>query len=149
LQQIDGVISEKEIQITALKKELEKLSVEMDSTYRLYLDKQITSEGFGQRYLPMEEQKAQIEKEVPKLQAEADILRINLVSSDENLHRAVELYGSWSELSFQEKRSIVEAIVSRIEVGKGEIDITLLYLPTSKDVAKEHRNFRGSWRRPA
>ncbi|MGH8045915.1 MAG: recombinase family protein [Chthoniobacterales bacterium] len=147
LQKIDGEISGKEAQIADFQKRLRALGSEMDAVYQLYLDKQISSEGFGSRYRPMEEQKAQIEAELPKLQAEVDLLKVNLISSDESLQQAIQLYSRWFELSFQEKRTIVETIVDRIEIGKGEIEINLLYLPPSKNVAKEERNLMDSSRR--
>lgn len=48
----------------------------MDKTYRLNLDDEITSQGFGKKYKPMEERGNQIEDKIPEIQAEIDFLRI-------------------------------------------------------------------------
>ena len=147
LKQVDETIGQKEEIASGLARELKKITDEMDVVYRLYVEKQISPEGFGKRNRPLEERAKQLEDEIPRLQAEVDVLKITLLSSDENLNAARDLYGQWPSLSFDDKRKIVENIVERISVGAGEIAIELYYLPSAKDVAKEQRNDRGSWRR--
>ncbi|MGB8352783.1 MAG: hypothetical protein WCD79_02760, partial [Chthoniobacteraceae bacterium] len=144
LKQIDEGIGQKEELVAGLRKELEKVSAEMEIVYRLYVEKQISSEGFGKRNRPLEERSKQIEDELPRLQAEIDVLKINLISSDENLNAARDLYGQWPTLSFEDKRKIVENIVERITVGKDEIGIDLYYLPSVKEATKEQHNLTGS-----
>lgn len=140
LKKVDTTIGQKEELVVGLARELEKVSAEMDIVYRLYAEKQISSEGFGKRNRPLEERAKQIEEEIPRLQAEIDLLKITLLSSDENLNRARDLYGQWPSLSFEDKRRIVENIVERITVGDTEISIELYYLPSAKDAVKEQRN---------
>ena len=147
LKQVDETIGQREEIVSGLRRELEKVTAEMDVVYRLYVDKQISSEGFGKRNHPLEERAKQIEDEIPRLQAEVDVLKITLLSSDENLNAARDLYGQWPTLSFEDKRKIVENIVERISVGDSEISIELYYLPSAKDLTKEQHNVRGSWRR--
>jgi len=146
LKQVDETIGQKEEIVSGLRRELEKVNTEMDVVYRLYVEKQISSEGFGKRNRPLEERAKQIEDEIPCLQAEVDVLKISLLSSDENLNAARNLYGQWPKLSFEDKRKIVENIVERITVGDGEISIELYYLPSVKDVTKEQHNVMGSLR---
>jgi site-specific DNA recombinase len=148
LKQVDETIGQKEEIVVGLRGDLEKVSAEMDIVYRLYVEKQISSEGFGKRNRPLEERAKQIEEELPRLQAEIDLLKIDLLSSDENLNAARDLYGQWPTLSFEDKRKIVENIVERITVGSGEIGIDLYYLPSAKDVAKEQRNVMDSSLQP-
>lgn len=62
-------------------------------------------------------------------QAEADLLRIQYLSRDEIIHEAQDLYRHWGDLTAEEKRQLVEAIVARITIAKDEIISDLSYLP--------------------
>jgi len=143
LDRADQVIREKEELLAALVEEERKIGQEMDKTYRLYLDDQITPEGFGSRYKPMEERLRQIGEQMPELQGEIDFLRIQYLSSDQILSEARDLYSRWPELTFEEKRKIVENITERIVVGEEEVTIELCYVPsTSELMTTEQRNLR-------
>jgi site-specific DNA recombinase len=115
----------------------------MTRTHRLYLDGQITAQGFGQFYKPAEEKLNQLTSELPKLQAEIDFLKVNNLSADEVLHEAQTLYDRWPTLPTDAKRKIAESIVEKITIGDGEIDITLSYLPSSEDMTKSQQQLRG------
>jgi Protein of unknown function (DUF5131) len=54
-----------------------------DRTYRLYLDKEISSEAFGRFFRPIEERQKQLEEETSKLQADVDPLKIDSFSRDQ------------------------------------------------------------------
>jgi len=154
LQKADKVIKEKEELLRALGEEERKVRQEMDKTYRLYLDDEITSQGFGTRYKPMEQRLKQIGDQIPELQGEIDFLKIQYVSKDEILSEAKDLYSRWQQLESQEKRKIVESITEKIIIGTEDVTINLCYLPSppptiSKVMASEQRNFRDSWLQPA
>jgi hypothetical protein len=68
----------------------------------------------------------QIEGELPALKASRDVLRINTLSAEEVISAATDLYTQWPNLTREEQRSIIEAIVDRITVGKEEISLSLL-----------------------
>ena len=150
LKNADQTIKDKEEVLKTLIEEEKKLRTEMDKVYRLYMDDEITSEGFGQRYKPMEEQLKQITNQIPEIQGEIDFLKIQYLSSDQILNEAKDLYASWPELQPTEKRMIIESITERIIIHKDEIDIHLCYLPSSPEImsSKQH-NFRDSWPPPA
>lgn len=150
LDKADQVIKEKEELLQTIEQEKRKVQQEMDKVYRLYIDDQITSEGFGRQYKPLEERLKQIENQIPELQAEIDFLKIQYLSSDQILNEAKDLYVHWSELSEEEKRKIVENITEKIIVGKEDVTINLCYLPSSSETmtAGQH-NFRDSWHIPA
>ena len=116
----------------------------MDRVYNLYIEGQISAEGFGSKYKPLEERSKQMDAEIPRLQAEADFMKINYLSQDDMLTNARDLYAKWPTLPYDEKRKITESLVQKITVGKGEIDIDLCYLPSPlpspQDVAKGQRN---------
>lgn len=97
----------------------------MQRTHRLYLDGHITGQGLGAFYQPAEERLNQLVKELPKLQAEVDYLKVNALSADAVLTEARQLYGRWPTLPADEKRKIAESLCQRLTIGPGEIDITL------------------------
>lgn len=78
-------------------------------------------------------------KELPKLQAEVDYLKVNTLSADAVLTEARQLYGRWPSLPTDEKRKIAESLCEKIVIGHGEIDLTLSYLPTSEETTKSQQ----------
>ena len=126
-------IADKEKLLTTHQQAIEKVRTEMRGTHQLYLDGAITSQGFGEFYKPAEERLNQLLKELPKLQAEVDYLKVNELSADAVLTEARALYSRWPSLPVDEKRQIAESLCQRITIGRDEIDLTLSYLPTSEE----------------
>jgi site-specific DNA recombinase len=150
LHQTDDTIQEKQSLLDALEQEQDKAKQEMQKTYRAYQADQLSVEGFGHLYRPLEERVNQLDDEIPRLQGEVDFLKVQLLSSDEILTEAKDLYDRWPSLAAEEKRVIVENIVEKVQVGKDEVLIDLCYLPTSSELAaKRGRNPRDSSPRPA
>ena len=110
--------------------EEKRLRAEMEKVYQLYMADQITVEGFGSRYKPMEERLKQLQEEIPKTEAAADLLKVNFLSGDQILNQAQNLATFWPDMSQEGKRRVVESIVERITLDKDEIQIDLFYLPT-------------------
>jgi hypothetical protein len=88
-----------------------------------------------------------------RLQADVDVVRLQLASSDEVISEAVDLCDRWSKLRFEEKRQIIETILDRIAIDDEEITVHLAYLPAppdgtfpppSKDGANTPQTVRGS-----
>jgi len=118
----------------------------MDKIYQLYIDDEITSQGFGTRYKPLEERLKQIGEQIPEIQGEIDFLKIQYLSKDEILNEAKDLYSRWNGLTIEERRKIVESITEKVIVGKEDVTINLCYLPTTSPelAASSQRNFRDS-----
>ena len=129
LREANAMIGEKEEHLRVLEAERERVRRDMDKLYQLYLDDGITKGGFGERYHPLEERLRQIEEELPRTQAEHDLMKITYLSSDQVIADARDLYGRWPELPTEEKRQIIEAITENVIVGKEEVAINLLYVP--------------------
>ncbi|MBI1818676.1 MAG: recombinase family protein [Deltaproteobacteria bacterium] len=138
----DQSIKEKEELLRLLENEQQKLQRKMDAIMGLYLDDQLSKEGFGRKNKPLEERFKQIEGQIPELQGELDFLKIQHLSRDEILTEARDLYGRWSDLPSEDKRRIVEAIVDKIMVHKDEVEIDLCYLAsvTPREGASELRS---------
>ena len=113
---------------------------EMDKVYRLYVSDQISPEGFGRTYKPLEERFKALDDQLPRLQAELDFMRIQNVSRDEIVSEAQDLYSRWGDLIPEEKRQIVENVVERITVGKGEVSIDLAYIPSPPEITAKRQS---------
>ena len=133
-------LAEKSALLDAHQREIQKVRDEMKQTHRLYLDGQITSQGFGDFYKPAEVRLNQLMAELPKLEADVDFLKVNKLSADDILHEAETLYERWPKLPFQDKRKIVESLIEKITIGDGEIDISLSHLPTSVELCKNQQS---------
>jgi hypothetical protein len=117
----------------------------------LYLHKQISGDGFRDLYAPAEKRLNQLLGEQPKLEAEVAYLKINDMSGEEVLAEAKTLYERWPKLAPDEKRKIAQAIMEKIVVGDGEINLTLSYMPTSEELCKSQQQMAPatSMRRPS
>jgi site-specific DNA recombinase len=150
LSQADQVIKEKENLLKTLRDERKKTEQDMDKIYRAYTNEEITMEGFGRHYRPLEERLKQIDNQIPEVQGEIDFLKIQYLSSDQIFNEAKDLYSRWPQLTSEEKRKIIENITEKIVVGKEDVTINLTYLPSSLELmTTEQRNLRGSWPPPA
>lgn len=127
----DQTIKDKQDLLSSLEKERQKVKAQMDKIRDLYLNDELSKEGFGREYKPLEVRFKQIEDQVPMLQGEIDFVRIKFRSSSEIIAEARDLYARWPDLTREEKRQIIEQITEKIVVGKDEISINLTYLPGS------------------
>lgn len=135
----DEALTEKESHLKVHESELAKVRAEIDRTYRLYLDQKIDGDGFHRFYTPLQERRKQLEAELPRLQAELDVLKINNISSEEVLAEAQNLYARWPDFPFEDKRKIVESLTEKIVIGKTDVEITLCHLPSYETVTNKHR----------
>lgn len=149
LEQSDRSIREKGELVASLTSERAELKAAMEKVYRLYADGGLTVEGFKSRNQPLEDREKQLYDEIPRLQAEVDFMRIQYLSSSQIVAEAQDLYARWPDLCFEEKRKIVENIVERIVVGKGDISLELCYIPTRSEITAERQHgHTGSGRPP-
>lgn len=146
LNQADQVIKEKEGLLRTIRDEKRKTEQEMEKIYRAYINEEITMEGFGRHYKPLEERLTQIDGQIPEVQGEIDFLKIQYISSDQIFNEAKNLYSRWPQLMPEEKRKIIENITEKITIGNEDVTINLTYLPSSSELmASGQRNHRDSW----
>lgn len=140
LAQADESIAEKERLLATREGEQEKVDREVKRIYDLYMNEGLSAEGFAKFHRPLEERQKQLGEEIPRLQAEVDVLKINNLSGDKILSEAKDLHARWPHLNHEEKQRIIESITEKIIIGKDdEISITLCYLPSSEELTKEQR----------
>lgn len=140
LTRTDDILRRKKELVEALRAERTRLSSEMDKLYRLYLDGGLSSKSFGERHRPLEERTEQLDAEIPRLQGEADYLAVEHASAAEIAVEAGTLYSRWGELSFEERREIVERAVKVIVVGEREVTIRLAYDPPTTSARPAPQN---------
>jgi site-specific DNA recombinase len=140
LQGAQSELTDKTRQLETLKKEMERVKAESDRTYALYHEGGMTVPQFKERYQPLDERKGQILAELPKLQAELDVLRVDGLTSEHIMNEVKDLTARWPKMALEEKRKIVELLVKDIRIGDGEITLNLCYLPTYEEMANTQRS---------
>jgi site-specific DNA recombinase len=144
LLQANQHLSDKKGRLAAHTRQLEKVRSEMRKVYQLYQSDQLSPEGFGKLYRPLEDQERSLAAELPKLQGEVDALEMHQLSADEVVAEAANLHKRWPTFTPQEKRRIIESITEKIIVTGDEIDITLSYMPSCEELTKRQRNLLDS-----
>lgn len=144
LGQADDFLKEKKARLEAHEALLEKVKTEMRKVYQLFQSDQVSNEGFGKLYRPLEDQERSLAAELPKLQGEVDALEVRQLSARDVVDEALNLHKMWPTFTPEEKRKVIESITEKIVVKADEIDITLSYMPTSGDFTTRQRNLYGS-----
>ena len=139
VEQADQTVREKEQLLRAQQNEFQNVQREMEKTYQLYQKEKLDEEGFSRFFKPLDERRKQLDKDVPRLQAEIDLCKVNTISAGELASEAVTLSSQWVSLAQDEKRRIVETITEKIVVGKSNVSITFCYMPSSEDMSKRWR----------
>lgn len=149
LEKANHNLGDKKRQLEAHVAQIEKVQSEMRKTYQLYQLDQITPEGFGKIYRPLEDRERELNAELPRLQAEIDAIEMHQLSAEEVLSEATNLHKRWPQFGSEDKRRIVESIVEKITLSGDEFDVTWSYLPSSEELIKRQRNLSGSSPPPA
>ncbi len=139
LREADRNLTEKSALLDTHRREVQKVRESMHQTHQLFLDRHISGEGFRDLYGPAEERMKQLNAELPKLEAEVDFLKVNKLSADDVLREAGSQYERWPSMLPTDKRKIVEALIEKIVIGDGEIDITFSHLPSSEEQCKNQQ----------
>lgn len=139
LRKADITTSERKRLVEALEKEMQKVQTESDRLYQLYMEEGITAPQFKERNAPLDTRKQQLLEELPRAQAELDILKSEHLTSEYIMAEAQTLHSNWPKMSIEERRNIVEIYVKNIIIGKGEISLSLYYLPSSKEITNGQR----------
>lgn len=99
----------------------------------------ITDKALGEYHRPAEEQLKQLFEQLPRLEAEVSVLKVNNVSAEEVIYEAKTLYEQWPKLDNDQKRTIIEATFERIEFWDGKLRIRYSGLPTSEELCKNQQ----------
>ncbi|MET0272053.1 MAG: recombinase family protein [Phenylobacterium sp.] len=127
----DEAMREKERLVERALADLRKVEADEQKLFALYHSGEVAKEDFGRHHKPLSERHRQLSDELPRLQAELDVMRISAASQEEAIIGARTLTEGWSSLTAPQKRQMIEATTKRIIIGKEEIEIDLLSLPTT------------------
>lgn len=139
LAKANDTIAERSQLLESLRKELARVKEEADKTYKLYLENALTVLQFKEIFQPLDARKRQIEAEIPRAEAELDVLKVEGFSKDYIMKEVIDMHTRWPNMTLEERRRIVEILVKSISIGKGEIDINLYYLPGFEEMANGQR----------
>jgi len=139
-------IGDKKARVASHSKQLDQVRAEMRKVYQLYQSDQVSPDGFGKLYRPLEDKERALASELPKLQGELDALEMQQIAASEVVAEATNLHQIWPKLTPAEKRRIIESITEKIVLTGDEIDITFCYMPSSEELTKRQRNLWDSWR---
>jgi lysyl-tRNA synthetase class I len=96
----------------------------------------ITPQGFGAFDKPAEEQLNQLVAELPRLQGEVEVMKVNQISTEDVLSESDTLYNRWPALAIDDRRKIAETLCEKITIGDGKIRITFTGAPSSGELCK-------------
>jgi site-specific DNA recombinase len=139
LQDAQKNLTDTELALAALQRQIQKVRDDMKQSHQLFLDKIITPQGFGDLYNPAEQRLNQLLAGLPKLEADLARLKVDQVSVEEVIFEARNLYEQWPKMDVDRKRAIVESIFEKVEIGEGKINITYSGLPSSEELCKSQQ----------
>ncbi|SJZ77763.1 recombinase family protein [Sediminibacterium ginsengisoli] len=130
--------------------ERERLAKRRTNLVSMRADGDIDKAAFHEEYKPLEARLAQLDNELPALEAAMSYARVQRQSAETVLEDAKTLYEQWEELPFEQKRGIVETIVRQIVIGTDTVEIAFDYAPAPLGNPGNYlRNHMGSWKPPA
>jgi len=133
LKRANSGLAELEELLAVARKNQAKVKADMDRLMDLYLAGEIPKEGFGSHYTPLQERFNQLDAEIPRLQGEIDYGKARMLTQDEILAQAQNLYDRWPKMSLEKKRKVVDAIVRKVTIGRENIHFDLFYLRSEED----------------
>ncbi len=136
LSDADENLKQREQLLLTHRQAVEKARQDMRKTYDLYLAGQLSVQGFGDLYRPVEERVRQLETELPKLEAEVGGLQAKRPTAQAVMAEAIDLYDRWPRLPLDDRRKIAETLCEKIVIGEGHINITYSFTPVSKEPCK-------------
>lgn len=125
----DNELKQKKWLIESLQEKIKEHRIHMDELVAMRINRELTPESFQAHYKPLEKRVAQLEGQIPELEADIAYRKVELQSSETVFYEARNLYEKWQDLPASEKRSIIETITESLVIDKEDITIRLSYLP--------------------
>ena len=140
LERADKTKSEKADLLESLRKQLKSVQEDADKTHELYLAGGLTVAQFKERYQPLDDRKHQLEDEIPRVEAELDVLKIDGLSTEQIMAEAKNMHSRWPTMTLEERRTLVELLVKDIIIGKTEITLNICYRPSFEEMTIKQRS---------
>lgn len=135
LLQSDQLVQTRKLRRDSVASQLSKAEAEVQQLLQLHSSGEIPTEGFRSHYQPLHDRCMQLREELARTQGELDCFSIELLSEAQALEKAKGLVAHLEEGSLELKRQALEALVKEIEVGKGEVVLSLNYFPFPSHVS--------------
>ena len=149
VEKVNSGLHEREDLAESMRRDIARLKDESEHILKLYMERKITADRFGELDGPATERRKQLETELPKVEAEISLLKIDGLTQEHLAAESTSLYDRWPSLSVSEKRDMVELITRSITVSNEEVVIELIHFPSFQEAEIRQRSFRGSSPQPA
>ena len=146
VEKVNEGLQEKESLAESMRKEITRLKEESDHILKLYMHRKISADRFGELDGPAMDRRKQLEAELPKIEAQIALLKIDGLSQEQLAAEATNLYERWPSLTTEEKHDLVELIVRSITVSNEEVNIELIHFPSFQEAEIRQRSSRDSSR---
>ena len=130
LENADKTIQEKQQQLEILRDERVKVNIESKKLFELFTKDQITAEGFGRNNRDYDIRFNQLEKSIPQLQAEIDILKSQVLDDAQISVDSKSLYEKWEGFNNDQKIGVIKSLTDSITVFGNEVEIKLHFIPS-------------------
>lgn len=128
-QQADAKIEELASLIEAHTQAIQKVERDIDTLLELYQKGVLDEDGFKARYEAKNARKQELDEELPRLRVRQESIRQSVLNSENALKETTDILGQWSELSKENKRLLIEAVLVRVDISEDEIEFTFLHEP--------------------
>jgi len=136
LEQAQNYVNDKASELDVIQTEITKCKAQMDKVYNLYIDDKISANGFKEKYSPLEEQVKALKNSIEELENDLQFLEISDTQIEKIVSKGKSVAESWSSLSQENKRQVIESITEKIIVSENSIDISFTYAPLLKQGKK-------------
>ncbi len=135
--------------LAGLRKERDRIKFEADKCFELHQSGALTVAQFKERFQPLDSRKHEIEREIPRVEAEIDSLNVEEVSCEQIAAEGRNFYDQWPTFTEERKRAVVELFVKEIVLATDQVSFNLFTLPVFEMMTDGQRTLTGSWPRPA
>ncbi len=142
LSRASSAVAEKDQLLKTQEKELQRVKNEADRAYSLYVEGGLSVDQFKERYQPADTRRKQLEEDLPRLQADIDLMKVDGMSESAIMAEAMDLHSRWQHMQSNERRRIVELLVRTIVIGKDEVTFNICYIPRFEELTERQRTVR-------
>ncbi len=133
IQESDKYIHSLKEQILKLEKEKTKLENKTNSLIELHTQGELPTKNFKEHFTPVQKRIDEVNKELPRLEAEITALNIQKDSSDTLIKEAQDLYSNFPSFDEEQKRRIIELVTNKITVNRETetLDVDIIHFSPS------------------
>jgi site-specific DNA recombinase len=142
-------IEQKKALLVNAQKERDRAKKDADRCFELYEAKALTVAQFKERFQPLDARRQQLEREIPKLEAEIIALGVEEMTAEHIASEGRNFYSEWPTFTEERKRSVAELFLKEIVVGVEDVLVNLFTLPVFEIVTDKQRTLTDSSPPPA